>query len=84
MDTVKQLIALFGFAVEAVKKNAKRFNYNGVENEGKLMPNMSEIMRGVSQGEAEIMNIFKKNDAGYYMGPASIEELRAFEAYLCA
>jgi hypothetical protein len=83
MDTVKQLIALFGFAAEAVKKNAKRFNYSGVENEEKLMPQRPSIMTGVLGGDPELMNIFKKDDVGYYVGAASIEELRAFEAWLC-
>ncbi len=84
IDTVKQLIALFGFAVEAVKNNAKRFNYNGVENEEKLMPRRSSIMTGGLQDNQELIKIFKKDDAGYYMGAASMAELRAFESWLCA
>ncbi len=84
MDTVKQLIALFGFAVDAVKNNAKRFNYNGVENEDKLMPRRSVIMRHVPHTEPELMKIFRRDDAGNYMGAVSMAELRVFEAYLCA
>lgn len=80
LDTIKQLVALYGFAVEAIDKYKKRFNYNGVLNENQFMPS----------GLALTGRMSMEDDAGghhiytIFTTPlAMMSQIRAFETWIC-
>jgi len=76
LDTIKQLVALYGFAIEAINKYKKRFNYNGVNNEDQFMP-AQVTLTDTTPDDDPIRIIFPGT------GCATISQMEAFQVWIC-
>jgi hypothetical protein len=76
VDTVKQLITLYGFALEAIDKYKKRFNYNGVNNEDQFMPAQASLTYTMPEDDP-IHTIFPGG------GRVTISQMEAFQVWIC-
>ena len=76
LECIKQLVALYGFACEEIQKYKKRFNYNGIDNEGAFMPWSYDMNFGV----------FAERMSEMFPGPINmtLAQMKAFEDYICA